>query len=51
MEKRTLVKSGASSFTVAVPIAWVRRNALEKGDEIAIEENELGDLVLRTSRE
>src|SRR3989344_1525851 len=47
MERRTLVKSGASSFTVAIPIAWVRRNALEKGSEIAIEENELGNLVLR----
>src|SRR3989344_2519112 len=51
MDKRTLVKSGASSFTVAVPIEWVRRNALEKGSEIAVEENELGDLVLRVPRE
>lgn len=51
MNKRTLVKSGASSFTVAVPIEWVRRNALEKGSEIVIEENELGDLVLRTPKE
>jgi len=51
MNKRTLVKSGASSFTVAVPIEWVRRNTLEKGSEIAIEENELGDLVLRTPKE
>lgn len=51
MDKRTLVKSGASSFTVAVPIEWVRRNALEKGSEIAIEENELGDLVLRVPKE
>ena len=51
MDKRTLVKSGASSFTVAVPIEWVRRNALEKGSEIAIEENELGDLVLMAPRE
>lgn len=51
MDKRTLVKSGASSFTVAIPIGWVRRNALEKGSEIAIEENELGDLVLKIPHE
>jgi len=51
MNKRTLVKSGASSFTVAVPIEWVRRNGLEKGSEIAIEENEIGDLLLRKPHE
>ena len=47
MDRRTLVKSGASSFTVAVPIEWVRRHTLEKGSEIMVEENELGDLVFR----
>ena len=46
MDKRTLVKCGASSFNVAVPIDWVRKHKLEKGSEVSIEENERGELVL-----
>ncbi len=46
MEKRTLVKSGASSYTLALPIDWVRNNKLEKGSEVTIDENEVGELVL-----
>lgn len=51
MEKRTLVKCGASSFNVAVPIDWVRKHRLEKGSEVSIEENERGELVLSTGCE
>lgn len=49
MEKRTLVKSGTSSFTLALPIDWIRRNKLDKGSEVTIAENEVGELVLSTS--
>ena len=51
MEKRTLVKSGASSFNIALPIDWVRKNKLEKGSEVSIDENETGDLILTLSRD
>ncbi len=49
MEKRTLVKSGTSSFTLALPIDWIRRNKLDKGSEVTITENEVGELVLSTN--
>src|SRR3989338_497966 len=49
MEKRTLVKSGTSSFTLALPIDWIRKNKLDKGSEVAVTENEVGELVLSTN--
>lgn len=51
MDRRTLVKSGASSFTVALPIQWIRKNKLDKGSEICFEEDDLGDLSIRCVRE
>ena len=51
MEKRTLVKSGASSFTIALPINWVRKNKLEKGSEVSLEENEVGDILIHAELE
>ncbi len=51
MEKRTLVKSGVSSFIVALPVGWIRRNKLDKGDEVTIDENEKGDLVIQAEKE
>ncbi len=50
MDKRKLVKSGASSFNLALPIEWVRKNKLGKGSEVSIDENETGDLVLSVDR-
>lgn len=51
MEKRTLVKSGVSSFTIALPINWVRKNKLEKGSEVSLDENEVGDLLVHAQHE
>lgn len=50
MESRKLVKSGNTSFTVAIPINWIRKNRLEAGNEIQIEENNQGDLVIQSTK-
>ncbi|MBN1645598.1 hypothetical protein JW868_01005 [Candidatus Woesearchaeota archaeon] len=49
METRKLVKSGKTSFTVAVPINWVRRNKLQAGSEIQLTQTGEGDIVISTS--
>ncbi len=46
METRKIVKSGNTSYILALPIAWVRRNNLESGKLVQVTENEQGDLVI-----
>lgn len=46
MEKRKIVKSGNTSYTIAIPIEWIRKNKLDKGSEINVSENESGELAL-----
>ena len=46
MQIRRLVKSGLSSFTVALPKDWVEKNKLKKGDFLYIDES---DNTLRIS--
>ena len=43
MQIRKLVKSGAASHTISLPIDWVNKNKLNKGDLLYIQEknNEL----------
>ncbi len=36
MEKRKLIKSGEGSFVISLPIEFVRRNQLKKGNEIFV---------------
>ena len=46
MERRRIVKSGNTSYTFAMPIEWIRKNKLEKGNLIEVSENEVGDLII-----
>lgn len=46
VEKRRLVKSGNTSFTLALPIDWVRKHRLDRGSELLLSENETGDLLI-----
>ncbi len=46
MERRKIVKSGNTSFTLALPIDWIRKNRLERGNLVDVTENEIGDIVL-----
>src|SRR3989344_3494256 len=43
MDIRKLVKSGAASHTISLPIDWITKNKLKKGDTLYLEEtnNEL----------
>ncbi len=46
IEFRKLIKFGDSSFVVSVPMNWIKRNSLKKGDTIYLEENGNGELIL-----
>lgn len=46
MHLRRLVKAGQTSHTVSLPISWINRNKLKKGDTVFIEENE-NNLVVK----
>ena len=50
MDSRKLVKSGNSSYTVALPIDWVRKYKLDKGSLIGVSESEIGDLVFSAGK-
>ncbi len=38
METRNIVKSGPSSYVVSLPVQWVKKNQLDKGDFLYLEE-------------
>ncbi|HJO15205.1 MAG TPA: hypothetical protein QGG70_04100, partial [Candidatus Pacearchaeota archaeon] len=46
--KRKLVKQGAATMMISLPSKWIRKNELNKGDEIDLEERD-GNILLRTS--
>ncbi len=50
MEERKIVKSGNTSYILALPINWVRKNSLNSGMQVQVYENELGDLVIATKK-
>ncbi len=45
---RKLVKSGLSSFVVAVPQDWIKKNNLKKGDLVYMQEKTPDQLILST---
>jgi len=47
---RRLVKSGNTSFTLSMPISWIRKNKLEAGSEIELSETDQGDLIISSGR-
>ncbi|MBI4016833.1 MAG: phosphate uptake regulator PhoU [Candidatus Aenigmarchaeota archaeon] len=42
MQYRKLIQHGPSSLTVALPFKWVRKHGLQKGDSVALEEDDRG---------
>ena len=46
MDYRRLIKFGNSSFVVSIPKDWLKRNNLEKGDMVYMNENGNNELVL-----
>lgn len=46
MDRRKLVKSGNTSFTITLPIDWIRKNGLDSGSMVGVEERDNGDIIL-----
>lgn len=46
VEQRKIVKSGNTSFTIALPIEWIRKNKLDRGSVVNVGETEEGDLAI-----
>lgn len=45
-EQRKLIKLGNSSFAIALPKDWIDKSGLKKGDDIFIERNQNGELIV-----
>jgi len=50
METRKIVRSGNTSFILALPINWIRKNNLESGKLVQVFENEQGDLLISAEK-
>lgn len=46
MEQRKLIKLGNSSFAISLPKEWVEKSGLKKGDNIIVERNGSGELII-----
>lgn len=46
MEQRKLIKLGNSSFAIALPKNWIDKSGLKKGDDIFIEHNPNGEIIV-----
>ena len=46
MDYRRLIKFGNSSYVVSIPKDWLRKNKLEKGDMVYLNENGNNEIVL-----
>ncbi len=49
MEQRKLIKLGNSSFAIALPKNWVDKSGLKKGDNIFLEENNNGEIMVSSN--
>lgn len=49
MNQRKLIRLGNSSFAVALPKTWVDKAGLKKGDNVFLEENGNGELIVQSS--
>jgi len=51
MEFRKLISFGKTSYVMSLPKAWVIKNNLKKGDLIALDENDRGNLIVSSKKE
>ncbi|MBI2105392.1 phosphate uptake regulator PhoU [Candidatus Woesearchaeota archaeon] len=49
MEQRRLIKFGTSSHVLSLPSSWLKKNKLEKGNLIYLQENNNGELVISSN--
>lgn len=50
MVERKIIKFGASSFVLTLPTEWVKKNKLEKGDSIDLQESQ-NKLIITTEKD
>ena len=48
MEPRKLIRLGNSSFAIALPKDWIEKSGLNKGDEVYVERNSNGEIIIST---
>ena len=46
MEQRKLIRLGNSSFAIALPKPWIQKSGLKKGDNIFVEQNGNGEIIV-----
>lgn len=51
MEQRKLIKLGNSSFAIALPKTWIDKAGLKKGENIFLEENGKGEIIVKPKSE
>ena len=49
MEYRKLIKFGGSSYIITMPNSWLKKNKLNKGDTLFLEENGNNELIISTA--
>ena len=49
MEQRKLIRLGNSSYAIALPKDWIDKSGLKKGDDVFIERNANGEIVISPS--
>ena len=49
MEQRKLIKLGNSSFAIALPKDWIDKSGLKKGENIFLERNSNGEIIISSS--
>jgi hypothetical protein len=47
--KRRVIKQGLGGYTLSLPVGWVRKNNIDFGQELDVDENK-GNLVISTER-
>ncbi len=47
MDERKIIRLGNSSFAISLPINWIKKADLKKGDKISLVENSNGELIVR----
>lgn len=49
MEQRKLIRLGNSSFAIALPKDWIDKSGLKKGDDVFVERNSNGEIIISSS--
>ncbi len=48
MNERNLIRLGKSSYAISLPIDWIKKAGLDKGDKVSLIENSNGEMIIST---